>query len=416
MRLTQHYGALSSRNYRLYFGGQIVSFLGTWMTQTASAWLVYHLSLSPFLLGMMAFGSSAPGFFLAPFAGVLVDRVDRHRLLMITQVSAMLQSFALAALALTDTINIPRLIFLAFVQGVINAIDIPLRQAMVSQFVERREHMPSAIALNSSIFNFSRLIGPALAGFVIAAYGAGICYLIDGFSYVAVIAALLAMKLPARPPRPQAKHPLAELREGLHHAFGFAPIRALIILVAAVSSVSFTYAVLIPVFARDIFHGDARSLGVMMSATGIGALFAALYLGKRPSVRGLGRVITLGGSCLGSAVICYSLSRWMPLSLLCLVAAGAGGVLMMASANTLVQSMVDDDKRGRVMSLFTMAFNGAMPLGSLIAGWCATKIGAPTTLTVSGTLTLVIILVFNRNLPRLRDAARPVLAAMEEAP
>lgn len=416
MRLAQHYGALSSRNYRLFFGGQIVSVIGTWMTQTASAWLVYHLSSSPFLLGTVAFASNVPSFLLAPFAGVMVDRVNRHRLLVATQACAMLQSLAMAFFALTGTIDIPHIIVLSLVQGVINAIDLPARQAMVVEFVDQREHLPSAIALNSSLFNLARLIGPAIAGFVIAGLGAGMCFLIDGVSYIAVITALLAMQLRERPARPTPKHPLTELRDGMKSAFGFAPIRALIVLVAAVSGVAFSYAVLTPVFARDIFHGDARTLGALMSASGIGAVIGALYLGRRRTVRGLGNVIILGGVIMGTAVIAFSQSRWLPLSLACLVFAGLGGVLLMASANTLVQTLVEDDKRGRVMSLFTMAFTGTMPLGSLASGAFAARFGASPTLVISGVLTLLIVLVFHRRLPKLRAAARPVLAAVETAP
>ncbi len=413
MRMKRLMGPFASRNYRLYFGGQIVSLMGTWMSQTASMWLVYHLSSSPFLLGVVAFASLAPTFFLGPLAGVWVDRVNRHKLLIGTQVASMIQSFLLAAFALTNTIDVPHIIALSLLQGVINAIDMPVRQAMVVEFVENREHLGNAIALNSSLFNLARLVGPAIGGFIIAAFGAGICFLIDGFSYLAVIFALLAMKLRPQIPKAVTKHPWVELREGFHYAFGFPPIRALIILVAAFSATGFSYSVLMPVFARDVFHGDAKTLGLLMSASGIGALLGALYLGTRTTVRGLGNVITFGGICLALGVIGFSWSPWLSLSLFCLACAGTGGVLLMASSNTLVQTFVEDDKRGRVMSLFTMAFTGTVPLGNLVAGAVADKVGSAATLRMSGVICLGIVAIFYRKLPELRAAAAPLLAKLE---
>lgn len=410
--------AFASRNYRLYFGGQAVSLLGTWMTQTASLWLVYHLSSSPFLLGVVGFASQFPIFLLAPFGGVLVDRVNRHRLVVTTQVCSMIQSLALAAFALTGTIGVAHLVALSLFQGVIGAFDLPVRQAMVVEFVGSREHLGNAIALNSSLFNLARLVGPAIGGFVIAAFGGGefgvgMCFLIDGVSYLAVIAALLMMRLQERPPVATKKHPWQDLREGFGYALGFAPIRTLIVLVAAVSAIGFSYAVLTPVFARDVFHGDARTLGWLMSASGVGAVLAALYLGNRKSVRGLGNVITAGGGILGLALLGFSSSRWLPLSVLCLLLAGMGGVLLMASANTLVQTMVDDDKRGRVMSLFTTAFTSTAPLGNLIAGAVAAHVGVGVTLAVSGAACIGIVAVFHRALPKLREAAAPVLSEQD---
>lgn len=413
MRLPPLFSALESRNYRLFFAGQIVSLMGTWMSQTASLWLVYHLSSSPFQLGLIGFASLVPIFFLAPFAGVWIDRVNRHRLLVGTQVGSMLQSFALAALALTGTITVTHLVLLSLVQGLINAVDMPARQALVVEFVERKEHLGNAIALNSSLFNLARLVGPALAGFLIAAIGPGMCFLLDGLSYGAVIAALLAMRLRGRPPREVTHHPWVEFKHGFHYAFGFAPIGALIVLVAAISAVGFSYTVLTPVFARDVFHGDARTLGWLMSASGVGALAAALYLGTRRTVRGLGNVITLGGLAMGAGLIGFALSRWLPLSLLCLTLAGMGGVLLMASSNTLVQTLVEDDKRGRVMSIFSMAFTGTMPMGNLLAGFLAGRVGSAPTLAACGAVCIVIALIFFRAIPRLRAAAAPVLAKLD---
>jgi MFS family permease len=409
MNWPRHLGALNSRNYRLFFLGQIVSLVGTWMTQTASLWLVYHLTSSSLMLGTIGFASQVPIFFLAPFAGVLADRVNRHRLLVCTQVLSMLQSFALAALTYAHHINVHWLIGLALVQGLINGIDIPVRQTLVIAFVERREHISNAIALNSSIFNLARLIGPALGGFVIALSGAAGCYFIDGVSYIAVIISLLVMKV-SLPPQPNdQKHPLIEMREGFHYAFGFRPIRALIVMLALISFLGFSYGVLTPLFARDVFGGDARTLGYLMSASGIGALIGATYLGGRKHVRGLGTVIALGAGLMGFGLIAFAASHWLWLSLLCLIVVGLGGVLTMASSNTLLQAMVDEEKRGRVMALFTMAFTGTMPLGNLLVGWVAGMIGAGYTLLFSGLFCLAVAIIFYRRLPEIRAAAAPIL-------
>jgi MFS family permease len=263
------------------------------------------------------------------------------------------------------------------------------------------------------LFNLARLVGPALAGFVIAAVGPGFCYLLDGFTYVAVIGALLAMRLPKRSLPTQNQHPWTELRQGFHYAFGFAPIRALIVLVAAISAIGFSYTVLTPIFARDIFHGDARTLGYLMSASGVGALSGALYLGTRTTVRGLGRVITFGGVAMGVGLIGFAWSRWLPLSMGCLTLAGMGGVLLMASSNTLVQTLVDDDKRGRVMSIFSMAFTGTMPVGNLLVGFLAGRWGTRVTLLASGVSCILIAALFFRSMPKLRAQAAPLLAKLD---
>src|SRR5579883_3027983 len=356
MALPRYLSAFNSRNYRLYFSGQAISLVGTWMTQTASLWLIYHLTSSPFMLGLVGFASQVPMFLLAPFAGVWVDRVNRHRLLVGTQTLSMLQSFALAAFVFTNKMDANILISLSLVQGIINAFDMPTRQALVIEFIEKKEHLGNAIALNSSMFNLARLAGPALAGYVIQWRGAGFCYALDGISYLAVIICLLAMRLREHPHKAHHPHPWLALQEGFKAAFGFAPIRALITVVGLVSFLGFSYTVLTPVFARDVFKGDARTLGNLMAASGVGALLGAMYLGTRSTVRGLGTVITVGGILMGAGIIGFSLSRWLGLSLVCMAFAGMGGVLLMASSNTVVQSLVEDHQRGRVMSIFTMAF------------------------------------------------------------
>ncbi|MDB6019524.1 MAG: major facilitator superfamily 1, partial [Pedosphaera sp.] len=268
MALPHYLSAFSSRNYRLFFGGQVVSLLGTWMTQTASLWLVYHLSSSAFLLGLVGFASQVPMFIIAPFAGVWVDRVNRHRLLIVTQILSMLQSLGLAAFALTGTINAPILVWMSLVQGFVNAFDMPVRQALVVEFIEKKEHLGNAIASNSTMFNLARLVGPAIGGFIIARFGAGACFLIDGISYLAVIGGLLAMRLREHPHKAPSQHPWLALREGFHYAFSVPPIRALIVVVGLISFVGFSNVVLMPIFAKDVFGGDARTLGLLMSASG----------------------------------------------------------------------------------------------------------------------------------------------------
>jgi MFS family permease len=408
-------GALSSRNYRLYFIGQIISLVGTFMTQTASLWLVYKLSASPMLLGMVGFASQAPIFFMAPFAGVWVDRMNRHRLLIFTQVMSMFQSLALALLTYTNHINAHSLIALCLVQGLINGLDMPTRQALVISFVERKEHLGNAIALNSSLFNLARLAGPALAGFVISAFGAAACYFIDSVSYLAVIISLLSMRIALPVSNRPKRHPWIELREGFDYAFKLKPIRVLIVALALVSFVGFSYAVLTPMFAHDVFAGNAKTLGYLMSASGVGAVMGAAYLGMRTTIRGLGNVMAVGGGLMGAGLMGFSLSRWLPLSLFWLAVVGLGGVLLMASGNTLLQSLVDEDKRGRVMSIYTMAFSGTMPLGNLAIGAIAEPLGAPLTLALTGVVTFLIAFGFYRKLPQLRLAAAPLLSKMKLA-
>ncbi len=402
----------SSRNYCLYFGGQIVSLVGTWMTQTASLWLIYHLSDSAFLLGVVGFASQMPSFMLSAFAGVWIDRSNRLFLFMLTQICSMFQSFALAYFAVMQTISASHIIALSVIQGLINAVDMPVRQALVLDFVTKKEHLGGAIALNSSMFNAARLIGPAIAGFVIARYGAGGCYLIDGVSYLAVIVAIFFMRVEQKNHAANRQQPWYDLLEGFHYAFGFSPIRALILLVAIVSFLGFSYTVLMPIFARDIFGGDARMLGFLMSASGVGAVGGAIYLASRKSVRGLGKVIAFGGGLMGVGLLVFAISKLLYLSLACLVMIGLGGVLLVASSNTILQTLVEDAKRGRVMSIFVMAFTGTMPLGNLMMGSLAGWLGAVPATALSGVVCLLAAVTFNRKLPKLRAAASPVLTQL----
>ena len=400
--------ALRSRNYRLFFGGQGVSLVGTWITRVATGWLVYRLTGSAAMLGVVGFAGQVPTFLLAPFAGVWVDRLDRYRVLVVTQVVSMLQSFALAALALSGRIDIAHVIALSAVQGIVNAFDTPARQAFLVEMVDDREDLPNAIALNSSMFNGARLVGPSVAGVVMAAVGEARCFLADGVSYLAVIASLLAMRV-ARRPRPATdKRVLQELAEGFRYAFGFAPIRALLLLLALVSLTGMPYTVLMPVIATRTLHGGPHTLGFLMGASGVGALAGALYLASRRSVLGLGRIIPLAAALFGAGLVAFGLSRSLALSLVLMLATGSGFMVQMASSNTVIQTIVREDMRGRVMAFYTMAFMGTAPFGSLLAGVLAESVGAPRTLVAGGVACIVGAALFARTLPRLRALVRPI--------
>ncbi|HEX4959897.1 MAG TPA: MFS transporter [Thermoanaerobaculia bacterium] len=402
--------ALHHRNYRLFFIGQSISLIGTWMTRIATSWLVYRLTGSALLLGLVGFAGQIPSFLLAPFAGVLIDRWDRHRLLVVTQVLAMVQSAALAVLTLAGIINIWHVLFLSLFQGVINAFDMPGRQAFVVEMVERREDLANAIALNSSMVNAARLLGPSIGGIIIAAVGEGWCFGLDAVSYLAVIASLLLMRL-ARRPRPvkssEAKV-LRELREGWRYVAGSPPIRSILLLLALVSLVGMPYTVLMPIFASTVLHGGPHTLGFLMAATGIGALAGAVFLAQRRTVLGLGKVIPMMSALFGAGLISFSLSRFLWLSLVLLVATGVGFMVQMSASNTVLQTLVDDDKRGRVMSFYTMAIMGVTPFGSLLAGGLAHRIGAPYTLLFGGTGCILAALWFARRFTRLREWVRPI--------
>jgi MFS family permease len=400
--------AFSHRNYRLFFGGQSISLIGTWMTRIATGWLVYRLTHSALLLGIVGFSGQIPAFFLAPFAGVWIDRWDRHRVLVITQVLSMLQSFALAALALGRVINISEIIWLSLAQGLINAFDMPARQAFVVEMVERRADLSSAIALNSSMVNIARLLGPSIAGVVIAISSEGYCFLGDGISYIAVIFSLLAMRTVPLHRNPQPKAVLHDLREGWRYVTGSVAIRSVLLLLALSGLAGMPYTVLMPIFAGGVLHGGAHTLGFLMGAAGVGALVSAVFLAARRSVRGLGRVMPLSAAIFGAGLVGFSFSRTLWLSLLLMLVTGAGMMQQMAASNTILQTIVDDDKRGRVMSFYSMAFLGMTPFGSLFAGMAANHIGAPRTLMIGGILCIAGAFWFARYLPAVRDEIRPI--------
>lgn len=400
--------ALSHRNYRLFFVGQGVSLIGTWLTRVALGWWVYRLTGSELVLGTVSFAGQLPTFLLAPVGGVVGDRYPRHRILVVTQALAMLQSLLLTLLALSSRASVGAILALAVFQGLINAFDTPARQAFVVEMVEAREDLSTAIALNSSMVNAARLLGPSVAGVLIAAFGEAGCFAIDSFSYLAVLASLLAMRVPQRE-RPQAtRRVLSELRAGLAYAAGSGPIRAVLLLVALVSLTGAPYTMLMPVVATQTLGGNATTLGFLMAAAGAGAVAGALWLASRPSVLGLGRVIASATLVFGSALMLLGTSHTLWLSLPLLVCAGAGMMVALPSSNTVLQTIVDEDKRGRVMSLYTMAFFGMVPFGSLIAGGVAGTLGTLGTLFAGGLLTALGGLVFLRKLPELRRSVRPI--------
>lgn len=400
--------ALRSRNYRLFFAGQSLSLIGTWMTRVATGWLVYRLTNSASWLGVVSFAGQIPAFFLAPLAGVWVDRWDRHRTLLVTQALSMLQSLALAALALSGAIRLWQIILLALAQGLINALDMPARQSFVVQMVDHREDLANAVALNSSMVNGARLAGPALAGLVVAAVGEGYCFLLDGISYVAVILSLAMMRLTVPQSRAPQRQVLHELADGWRYVAASVPIRSILALLGLMSLAGMPYMVLMPVMAVDVLHGGAYVLGFLMAATGLGALAGAADLALRKTVLGLGRRIALADALFGASLVAFSLSRTLWLSLAVLTITGFGMMQQMAASNTILQTIADDRKRGRVMSFYAMAFMGMAPLGSLMAGSLASRAGAPRTLMLGGWLCLGGSLWFSRMLPRIRQAVRPL--------
>ena len=401
--------ALQHKNYRLFFSGQSISLIGTWMTRIATSWLVYRLTGSALLLGIVGFAGQIPSFILAPFAGVLVDRWNRHRLLVMTQILALLQSLAMALLVLSGLIKIWHIIALSVFQGLINAFDMPARQAFVVEMVDRREDLANAIALNSSMVNAARLLGPSIGGVVIAAAGEGWCFMIDAISYLAVIASLLLMTLSSRLSRPaKDANIFQQLREGWTYVASFAPIRSVLLLLALVSLVGMPYTVLMPIFASQVLHGGPNTLGLLMAASGVGALIGAMFLAARKTVLGLGKFIPLMAATFGVGLVTVSFTRVVWLALLLMVITGLGFMVQMAVSNTVLQTIVDEDKRGRVMSFYTMAFMGTAPFGSLLAGSVADRIGVPYTLMFGGIGCILGALWFARSLPSLRKDVRPI--------
>jgi MFS family permease len=406
---------MQHRNYRLFFFGQLVSLIGTWMQSVAQSWLVYRLTGSAVLLGTVGFASQIPVFLLSPLGGVMADRRDRRRVLLATQAVSMLLALTLALLTLSGRIQVWQVLVLAALLGVANGFDIPARQAFVVELVGRQD-LVNAIALNSSMFNGARIVGPALAGVVVAAVGEGWCFFANGVSYVAVLASLAALRLPARPvPAATRASPVAQILEGWRFVARTAPIRALLLLLGLVSLTGMPYAVLMPVMAEDVLHAGASGLGLLMGASGTGALAGALVLARRTSLAGLGTWVASAALAFGVALIAFSLSRHFWLSVALLLPVGFAMLLQMSSSNTLIQSMVPDELRGRVMSAYSMMFMGMAPLGALLAGTLAETVGAPATIAIGGVVCIAGALVFRSRLPGIRGEARRLILAQRES-
>lgn len=404
--------ALRHRNFRLFFFGQSVSLVGNWMTRLAATWLVYHLTHSALLLGLVGFAGLITTFVLAPFAGVWVERLDRRRLLVWTQAAAAAQSLGLAALTLAHVITLGEIVALTVFQGVTDAFDTPGRQTFLAQMVGGREDLANAIALNSSVANGARLIGPAVGGLVIAAGGEGWCFLIDGLSYFAVIASLMMMRVRPLESRRPAAGMLGQMREGWDYVRSFQPVRTILLLFSLSCLMGYSYPVLLPVFVAQVLHGGAATLGGLMGAVGVGALASALSLAVRKSVVGLTRMVPVSAAILGGGLICFGLSRTLWVSLALMVFVGFGLMQGASASNTIIQTLVPEDKRARVLSYYTMAFFGAAPFGRLLAGVLADRIGAPHTVIVAGAFCLASSLWFTRELPKVRALMRPVYQEM----
>jgi MFS family permease len=413
--------ALRHRNFRLYFAGQGTSLMGTWMTRLATSWLVYQLTHSALLLGVVSFAGQILTFALGPFAGVWVERMDRRKLLVWTQALAAAQSLAMAALTLAHRINLTEIIALAAMQGVINAFDMPGRQSFLVQMVEDREDLPNAIAINSSMVNAARLVGPAVAGIIVASAGEGWCFLIDGVSYFAVIASLVMMRLKPVEQRRQGRSMLEQMREGWDYVRGFRPIRVALTLFAVISLMGWPYAVLLPIFAGQVLHGGAHTLGFLTGANGVGALISAVSLTLRKTVLGLTRVIQVSAAMFGAGLILFGMSHVLWLSMLLMMFVGFGMMQCVAGVNTVIQSLVTEDKRARVMSYYTMAFVGSAPFGSLFAGMLAHKIGAPHTVMITGSFCVLGAAWFTAKLKSVNAqmllvyAAKGLLADSDDA-
>jgi MFS family permease len=372
------------------------------------SWLVYRLTGSAFLLGVIGFAGQIPTFVLVPFAGVLADRWNRYHILIVTQVLAMIQAFILAFLFFSDVIEVWHIAVLSVLLGCINSFDIPARQSLVVEMVEKKEDLGNAIALNSSMVNAARLLGPSIAGILIAATSEGICFLLNGVSYSFVIVSLLLMKLRLAERKEKPRHILKGLKEGFLYTFGFTPIRSVILLLGLISLMGMPYAVLMPVFAKDILQGGPHTLGFLMGASGLGALTGAIYLASRKSVLGLEKIIPISAGVFGAGLVAFSFSRIFVLSFLLMIVTGISMMLQLASGNTIIQTIVDDNKRGRVMSFYTMAFIGTAPFGSFLGGSLASLLSAPTTLLIGGSACVIGAIVFGSNVPRLRGMIHPI--------
>jgi MFS family permease len=410
-RLTR---ALRHRNYRLFFGGQLISLVGTWMQTIAESWLVYRLTRSAALLGIAGFASQIPVFLLATIGGTVADRGNRHRIMIITQTASMVLPLVLAVLVFTGRVQVWHVFTLAAALGVVNAFDVPARQSFVVEMVGK-EDLVNAIALNSSLVNGARTIGPAVAGILLAAVGEGWCFLLNGLSYIAVITGLLLMKLPARPKILHTHPALAATIEGFRFIRRSPPVRDLLLMVGLVSFAGMPFSVLMPIFADSILHGGPKGLGLLMASAGFGSLCGALILASRSTIRGLGRIVAASALIFGVALTLFALSRVFWLSAVLLLVVGLSMITQAASSNTLIQSMVPDALRGRVMAVYAMMFMGMSPIGALVEGALAERIGAPYTVVIGGCVCIAGAIVFIMRLPGLRVLARQLIDAQRLA-
>jgi len=411
-RFSHSWRALRHRNFKLFFTGQAISLIGTWMTRLAVSWLVYRLTGSALLLGIVGFSGQILTFVMAPFAGVLIERMDRRKVLVFTQIFSGLQSLALAVLTLMKVITIHEIIALSALQGLIDAFDMPGRQSFMVQMVDDKRDLGNAIALNSSIVNVARLVGPAMAGFVIAWVGEGYCFLIDGISYGAVIASLLMMHVKPLGVKRAAVSMVEQMKEGWVYVSSFHPIRTILLLFALMSFMGMPYMVLLPIFAAQVLHGGPHTLGLLTAASGVGALSSAVSLAMRKSVVGLVRMIQVASLMFGGGLILFALSHVLWLSMVTMLFVGYGMMQGLAGSNTVIQTLVPEDKRSRVMSYYTMAFVGMMPFGSLLGGTLAHRFGAPHTVMISGACCVLGSLWFWSQLDSVRDVMRPIYREM----
>ncbi len=414
--LNKIFRSLRHRNYRLFFGGQSISLIGTWMQRITMPWLVYHMTGSAFQLGLVSFAGQIPTFILSPLAGAVTDKFPKYRILLVTQIISLIQAMILAILALTGTIHIWHIVVLSIILGCVNAFDVPSRHSLVIEMVEKKEDLGNAIALNSMMFNGARLIGPSIAGIMLATAGEGVCFLINAISYIFVIVSLTMMTINKQGKTVSNGNLFEEMKEGLNYTFGFKPIRHIIILLAVVNLLGASYQVLMPVFAKDILGGGSGIYGFLMGAAGLGALAGATYLASKETVIKLGRIIPAASAMFGLGLVAMSFSRHLSAALVFIAIAGLGLMLHTASSNTILQTITDDDKRGRVMSFYTLAIMGTAPFGSLLAGSLAKLWGTPVTVFIGGLSCIAGALVFYRRLPELKKTVRPVYVKMGLVP
>lgn len=408
--------ALKYRNFKLFFYGQTISLVGTWIQVIATSWLVYDLSNSAFLLGLVGFVSRIPTLVFAPFAGVIADRFDKYKLLFLVQVLAMLQAVLMTLLLFLNIIQIWHILVLGTFLGIINSIDMPVRQSFFIELIEKKEDLGNAIALNSAMVNGARLIGPSLAGILVASFGESWCFMINSLSFIAIIFTLMQMKIPKKKIKTEKQSHLHILKEGFKYAYRVHPIRDILLLLALVSLMGMPFQVLMPVFAKDILHGGAEALGILMGAIGAGALVGALYLAYKETVIGLGKKLVYSTILFGAGLIIFSLSQWLWFSIIILFFTGLGMMIEITASNTLLQTISEDDKRGRIMSFYSIAFMGTVPLGNLLSGVLSDLIGVPYTVLLGGIFCIIGASIFYTRLPEIRNLIRPIYAKKEMIP